>query len=259
MGESRPSLLLLDYDGTLAPFRTERSHAFPYPGVAPLLQTIIRSGSTRVVIVSGRDAGEMAPLLGVEPRPEVWGLHGLQRVRVDGSAELLQPDERTRETLRTAQRWLEYHELQHLAECKTGSVAVHWRGLDARAVEEIRNRVLLGWQPIAKPGGLDLVDFDGGIEIRSAAADKGDAVRVLLGETDPEAPAAYLGDDTTDEPAFEAMAGRGLSVLVRSRWRETAAQLWLKPPGELVDFLTRWRDCCRKRRAFSAIASEGNR
>src|ERR1700720_4309198 len=34
--------LLLDYDGTLAPFRAKRDQAYPYPGVASLLQHILR-------------------------------------------------------------------------------------------------------------------------------------------------------------------------------------------------------------------------
>src|ERR1022692_4886557 len=38
------SALLLDYDGTLAPFHTQRDQAFPYPGVALLLQEIMRDG-----------------------------------------------------------------------------------------------------------------------------------------------------------------------------------------------------------------------
>jgi hypothetical protein len=32
----------------------------------------------------------------------------------------------------------------------------------------------------------------------------------------------------------------GLSVLVRREWRETAAAVWLRPPGELKEFLEKW-------------------
>ena len=35
-------------------------------------------------------------------------------------------------------------------------------------------------------------------------ADKGDAVRTILSEMKPDTPAAYLGDDATDEHAFQA-------------------------------------------------------
>src|SRR5271155_719386 len=82
------SLLMLDYDGTIAPFRQHPERAFPYAGFSPLLQQIVRTGKTRLVIISGRDAGDVVPLLNIDPRPEVWGLHGLQRLKSDGSVEL---------------------------------------------------------------------------------------------------------------------------------------------------------------------------
>jgi trehalose-phosphatase len=245
--QSPHSLLLLDYDGTLAPFRTQRDQAIPYPGVAALLHEIVRTGRTRVVIVSGREATEIIPLLGIEPAPEVWGLHGLQRRKTNGSAQMAQLDEQSLNALLDADRWLTSQQLGHHAEYKTGSIALHWRGLSDRETENLRDRVLLGWKRIADHAHLDLLDFDGGVEIRVPAPDKGDVVRVLLSEMGPDAPTAFLGDDATDERAFEALQGRGLSVLVRPRWRRTAAQVWLKPPEELLDFLTRWLAACRGR------------
>jgi trehalose 6-phosphate phosphatase len=234
------SLLLLDYDGTLAPFRKNRDEAFPYPGFALLLQEIVCTGRTRVVVISGRDANELIPLLEIEPRPEVWGLHGLQRINPDGSVELSALDEPTIEALSAAEDWLIYQNLQHTAEFKTGSIAVHWRGLGECDAESLRGRVILGWKPIANHTHLHLMEFDGGIEIRARDADKGDAVRTIISEMAPGTPAAYFGDDTTDEHAFEAMNGRGLSVLVRPRYRGSAAQVWLKPPFEVFDVLAQW-------------------
>jgi len=67
------SLLMLDFDGTLAPFQKEREKAFPYPGIKSVLQEILEVGKTRVVIVSGRDATELIPLLAIEPHLEVLG------------------------------------------------------------------------------------------------------------------------------------------------------------------------------------------
>jgi trehalose-phosphatase len=241
------SLLMLDYDGTIAPFRKNRNEAFPYPGFSHLLQEIVRWGKTRVVIISGRDASEVVPLLEIEPHPEIWGLHGLQRLQTDGSVELSRLGAGTIEALGAAENWLLSQCLQHAAEFKTGSVAVHWRGLDANEAEAVRARVLLGWEPIAKYTRLRLMEFDGGIEIRAQEADKGAAVRTIMDEMHARIPAAYLGDDTTDEHAFQAMNGRGLSVLVRPHYRATAAQLWLKPPDEVLDLLSRWLHACQDR------------
>lgn len=238
------AVLLLDYDGTLAPFHADRDQAYPYPGVALLLQEIVRNGRTRVVVISGRDATDILPLLNIRPRPEVWGIHGLQRLRADGSTEMPRLTERTLTGLADANRWLDYQQLRHTAEFKTGSIAVHWRGLSESGVNALRARVLLGWRPIAESSGLDLLEFDGGIEMLTPEADKGDAVRAFLNEIARDTPAAYLGDDNTDESAFRAMQGRGLSLLVRPEWRQTVAQLWVTPPDELLDFLGLWLKAC---------------
>ncbi len=255
VAQAQRSLLLLDYDGTLAPFREERDRAYPYPGVAPLLQEIAGSGHTRVVIISGRDTSETIPLLGITPTPEVWGLHGLQRRKPGESVETAHIEERYLDALADAGRWLGCQHLQHTAEFKAGSIAVHWRGLSEWGVEELRGRVLAGWKLVAEHSGLELLEFDGGVEIRVPGADKGNVVQFVLSEMDADTPAAYLGDDATDERAFRTIRGRGLSVLVRPRWRQTAAELWLKPPEDLVEFLTQWLDAVRGRDALGGEAA----
>lgn len=237
---SPASLLMIDYDGTVAPFQVDKSLALPYPGVTELLREIMDQGHTRLAIVSGRDASDVVPLLRIDPAPDIWGLHGLQRRTPDGNIHTYIPDEKTDIGLRDAQRWIDYQQLQHATEVKGASVAVHWRGLDPSDAEERRGRVLMGWSSIAHQSGLRLLDFDGGLEICARHTDKGIAVRALLEEVGPDTPAAYLGDDVTDECAFRALAGRGLSVLVRQRYRKSSAQVWIHPPEDLILFLTQW-------------------
>ncbi len=238
------SLLMLDFDGTLAPFHVDRTKAFPYRGITPALQQILDTGKTRIVIISGRHADEVIPLLALDPHPEIWGLHGLQRMR-GGRSQLSGLDDATLQGLTSAEDWLRHQHLQDIAEFKAGSIAVHWRGLRTSQADFIRRRVIPAWAGIANKHELELLEFDGGLEIRSRHGDKGDAVRTLLGEMDPNTPAVYLGDDITDEDAFAALKnGGGLSVLVRPEWRPTAAQVWLKPPAEVLDFLARWLAAC---------------
>jgi trehalose-phosphatase len=236
------SVLLLDYDGTLAPFSIERQHARPYAGVVERLQQILDTGRTRLVVVTGRDAREIDPLLRLKPAPEVWGLHGLQRLRPNGACEMHEIPDRVPEALQVAQRWMVDHGMARLTEMKCGSIAIHLRSLNEHDAEELRERVLVAWFPIADRASLALVEFDGGIEMRVPDLDKGDAVRTIVQEAGPDLPVAYLGDDMTDERAFRALGARGLSVLVRPSPRKTAAHFWLKPPEELLDFLSRWLD-----------------
>ena len=242
---ARQSALVLDYDGTLARFRQDRNEAFPYPGVTPLLKEIIGTGRTRVALITGRRAHEVIPLLGVSPHPEIWGIHGLERLRGDGSYVMEPIDPYTLEALSAADEWVDSLKLQHLTEHKPGSLAVHWRGLPEDQVQGVRSRVLLGWLSIADRACLSLEQFDGGIEMRMATRNKGDALQTILTEMDVDAPVAYLGDDQTDEDAFRVLHEIGLSVLVRPEWRETAAKHWLRPPVELLAFLRDWLAACR--------------
>jgi trehalose-phosphatase len=246
VAQSPVSALLLDYDGTLAPFCLNRQQALPYPGMTALLQEIIACGRTRVVIITGRNAHEVIPLLAIHHTLEIWGCHGLERLRPDGTRETPRVEEPVMHALADADRFLRDQGLHHRAEFKTGAVALHWRGLDEATAAEIRGRVLLGWLPISQNTPMELLEFDGGIEMRMPGRDKGGAVRTILDEIGPEVPVAYLGDDLTDERAFRALGTQGLSVLVRPEWRETAAALWLRPPEGLREFLTRWLQACRE-------------
>ncbi len=240
LARAREAALLLDYDGTLAPFSVQRHRAVPYPGVSTLLRKIMDEGSTRVVMVTGRPAGEVVRLLGVYPYPEVWGSHGLQRLKPDGSCELVVVETGAREALEEAMAWLESLGLRQLAELKPGSIALHWRGLNEDTVAQLRSKVMLRWMPLSVRPGMELLEFDGGLELRVAAKSKADAVRSILGEMEEDAAIAYLGDDQSDEEAFLALRPHGLAVLTRPEWRPTAADLWIQPPKGLLDFLFDW-------------------
>jgi trehalose 6-phosphate phosphatase len=246
VAQSPVSALLLDYDGTLAPFCLNRQQALPYPGMTALLQEIIANGRTRVVIITGRNAQEVIPLLALPRSLEIWGCHGLERLKPDGTRVTPRVEEPVLHALAEADRWLRYQGLHNRAEFKTGAVAIHWRGLEEAAAAETRGQVLLGWFPIAQSTPMELLEFDGGIEMRMPGRDKGDAVRTILDEIGSKVPVAYLGDDLTDERAFLALGTLGLSVLVRPEWRKTAAAVWIRPPEGLREFLTRWLQACRE-------------
>lgn len=236
-------VLLLDYDGTLAPFRAERDQAFPWPGVRGVLDAIAARDRTRLVIISGRSIGDLLPLLGMRRTPELWGCHGWERLQADGRHEAGEISSQLEQVFARASAWANAHGLGEHLERKPASVALHWRGLDDHARTRIRSAGESSLMHLAREGGLELHEFDGGLELRLPGRNKGEAVRRLLAEEDAGAVFACLGDDLTDEDAFNVLSGRGLNVLVRRKWRPTAADLWLKPPDELLDFLNRWSGC----------------
>ena len=237
-----PRTLLLDYDGTLSPFVDDPAKAVPYPGVRSRLAALMKREGTRLVIVTGRASGEGARLLGLEPRPEIWGCHGGERLLPDG--RLIPPDIASEQQhgLEEADRIAAALGLAARLEHKPGCLAFHVRGYPPEAQAELFAAVRPDWIEVAGRSRLALNDFDGGMELRVEGFNKGDAVRRILADTEDGRRVAYLGDDLTDEDAFAALGERGLSVLVRTEPRPTTAALWLRPPEELLAFLDRCLD-----------------
>lgn len=239
-------LLLLDYDGTLAPFQVRRDRAVIYPDVEAALTQLIAADHTRIVIVSGRALADLRPLLTLDPLPELWGTHGFERLTPDGRVMQLPLPAEIRQRLEQAHALLADTRLHRRLELKPASVAVHWRGCTAAEIGRIRTLIAEHWGPLVADERLRISEFDGGQELRVVGIDKGRAVRTLIAEH-PQAAIAYLGDDLTDEDAFRALRGYGLGVLVHVNYRPTAAELWIKPPTELARFLRRWEEAATHR------------
>ncbi len=240
LADARQRVLMLDYDGTLAPFRIERDQATPYPGVREILNRILDAGQTRVVVVSGRWTQEVVPLLGLSHPLEIWGSHGWEHRQADGGWKIFTMDKQAAVGLDDARNWLVSEGLSERAEVKPACLALHWRGLNEAECHRLRARVLSRWTKLARRTGLEINKFDGGLELRVPGRNKGLVVQTILSEMDNRTAAGYLGDDLTDEDAFTALEGRGLSALVRQEFRPTRAHIWLKPPEELLEFLGRW-------------------
>jgi trehalose-phosphatase len=241
VADSEKRLLLLDYDGTLAPFKVKRDKAFPYPGIRQALRAILDTEGSRLVLISGRSTKDLLPLLQLEPHPEIWGAHGWERLFSDNRHEFSTVEEPAACALEQVEANLEGEGLAHLCEKKHGCIAIHWRGMEGSEIKELRDRFLSAWSGFARTSVLSLIEFDGGIELRARGRNKAFVVQTLLSEMGQGTVSAFLGDDRTDEEAFNALEGKGLRVMVRSEFRPTAADLWLKPPEDVLDFLKRWR------------------
>jgi trehalose 6-phosphate phosphatase len=255
--DGQQPLLLLDYDGTLAPFRVDRTKARPWTGVREALGRIQRQGRTRMVVITGRPAKEIAPLLRgnppvIDPMLEVWGLHGAERLYPDGRRVLEEAPPETQRRLNELREHLRHNNLGGQFEDKPNAAVMHWRGASPRTAKFIEMRTRELFEPISKLPGLTLLPFEGGLELR-VGRDKGDAIATLVSEAEPGAPVAFIGDDITDEAGFKAVnqaQGPHLSVLMRPEPRETSADLWLRPPSELRGLLKRWY------RAMEALAGK---
>ena len=241
-GGKDKALLLLDYDGTLAAFRVNRFTAKPWAGIRQLLNAIQQQDKTQIVVITGRPAIEILPMLALEKAIEVWGLHGWERIRPDGRRELEHLSEEAQGQIEALHGQLRRDSLGGLLETKPNAAVMHWRGVSPEKAQRIEERTLDIFRPYLKFEGFRLLEFEAGVELR-VGRDKGGAVEAILEEHGGEGPVSYLGDDLTDEAAFRVVNGcerPHISVLVKPKRRETKADIWLRPPAELRTFFRRW-------------------
>lgn len=233
--------LLLDYDGTLAPFVMDPREARLYPGVAPIIQRLIDSKTTRIVFVSGRRIEDLAPLLPFTPLPELWGSHGYEHLAPDGTRQIFCPGPASLDCLARIREAISSVLVGVRHEIKAASIALHWRGDAPARIAQIRQKITAIWREASPCGTVVMDEFDGGVEFKAHDRTKGTAVAAMIADIGV---GAYMGDDLTDEDAFPAISSVGISVLVRPHLRATSASMWIRPPEELEALLLDWEAAC---------------
>lgn len=224
------ALVAFDVDGVLAPIVTHAADARLPPGVHAALADLSRR--TTVAILSGRSLADLERLFGFPAGVHVVGSHGLEVRGDDGVA--LDADERyTFDQLELLGRkaveaagegaWLEY---------KPASVVVHTRTADPElagpAIDALARLAGMVEGAQVKPGHEV-------VELLARSASKGQALLALahrLGRS----PLVFLGDDVTDEDAFELMDAGDVSVRVGEG--PTVARYRLAGPDAVGRLLT---------------------
>jgi len=222
-------LFFLDYDGTLAPIVDDPDEATPHPDVPALLREL--DARFPVWIVTGRDLRALSSFLD-QPLPAI-GLHGAQKGVIGEEVHHLMPDDAA-EALRHLRHSVPTVEGLQVEE-KDRAFAVHYREADP---DEARRR-LSAWLD-AMPEMLDAIWGKKVVELRPEGLTKGTAVR-RIADDHPDRTPVYLGDDTTDEDAFEALQALDRpAVTVRIGEEETRADHRLAGPDEVVAYLRRY-------------------
>ena len=239
-------VFFLDYDGTLTPITEDPQDARLSKIMAATLQRL--TAQATVAIVSGRELAVIKARVGI---PDIFyaGSHGYE---VEG------PDSQPIENhigrdmipaLDAAEKQLR----KHLAdikgaslERKTYSIAVHYRCVpDAQveSVEEVLDTVLQKFTELHKKAGKKVWELQPNLDW-----DKGNAVQLILdslpqGNTGNRLP-IYIGDDVTDEDAFDSLASTGVGIVVNTgKPKPTLASYRLKNPDQVREFLDRMCDC----------------
>ena len=245
LGGARPAVFT-DYDGVLTPIVDRPEDAL----ISASMREVLRELASRcpVCVVSGRDRAVVQQLMGVDDLV-VAGSHGF---------DIWSPEAGTLEhEAGSAQEGLIENVTAELDQAVGGvpgvaiepkkiSVAAHYRLV---ADEGDRTKVREAVQQLLaeRPDELKMTPGKMVYELQPKLDwDKGRAVLYLidaLGLDGDDVIPLYLGDDITDEDAFQALKGRGIGIYVGSQTdperdgRSTAADFVLDSVAEVERFL----------------------
>ncbi|KAA8965311.1 trehalose-phosphatase [Mycobacterium sp.] len=235
--------VFFDFDGTLSEIVDRPDAARLAEGMAEVLTAL--AAHCPVAVLSGRDLADLRQRVGL---PGIWyaGSHGFELTGPDGAHHQNEAAAASIPLLeRTAAELAD--RLGHIAgvlvEHKRFGVAVHYRNAARDRVGEVTAAVRGAGQRSA----LRVTTGREVIELRpNVDWDKGKALRWVLDHIDdpagpPRLP-VYLGDDITDEDAFDAVHDDGVGIVVRHSDdgdRATAARYALDNPARVRDFAAR--------------------
>jgi alpha,alpha-trehalase len=223
--KGRRPAVFLDYDGTLTPIVADHTKALLADDMRATVAALARRCT--VVIVSGRDLARLRELVALD---SVWlaGSHGFEIAGPEDVTQGLEKGDRflpdldeLEDKLGDQLSGIEGHALER----KKYSIAVHYRNAASADVDRLRSVVdeALAEYPDLRLGqGKKVMEIGPDIDWH-----KGKAVRWIMRELDAEGAEllpVYVGDDITDEDAFQSLAGEGIGIAVRhEETRATAA------------------------------------
>ena len=237
----RAPFVCLDYDGTLSEIVSDPDAATLVDGAAEALERL--AALCPVAILSGRDLADIRDRVGL---PGIWyaGSHGFELIGPDGTYHQNDAAAAALPALETAATELR-DDLAPIpgarVEHKRFAVAIHYRNVAAEHVAEVAAAA----HRRGRQHGLRVTNGRKVVELRpNVDWGKGDALR-WIGDSIHQPGRGvpiYIGDDLTDEDAFDAIRYTGMGIVVRNDedgGRPTAAQFTLRGPREVATFLRR--------------------
>lgn len=201
-------LVAADFDGTLAPLVDDPLTARALPGAMESMGQLSRLPGVSVALVSGRSLAVLRRLTGAAEPIVLVGSHGAESSRA-GELSLDAEDGEQLTRLEAAlQELLADHPGTRL-EHKPTSVVLHTRGLPAARAQAALDTA----HTVLEDYDLHLTDGKDVLEMAVTEAGKGPALLALAAEEGAEA-ILYLGDDVTDERAFEQLPPPHVTVRV---------------------------------------------
>jgi trehalose 6-phosphate synthase/phosphatase len=204
--QARHRLLVLDYDGTLAPFAKRPQLAVPQQAVLDLLTAIASDRRNLLALVSGRSAENLDRWFGQVPQLWLLAEHGAEIKTPSVAAwEALRPQAQT-DWKRTVMPILEHFVDRipgSLVEEKKYALVWHYRMAEPEFGEWLANELVSMLEAMLAETELRAFRGEKIVEVKPVWANKGAAIERLLREQ-PDADFVFAtGDDRTDEDLFE--------------------------------------------------------
>jgi trehalose 6-phosphate synthase/phosphatase len=227
-------IILLDYDGTLVPFHKNVMGAVPDPDLLNLLQRLCDDPLNKVVITSGRDYETLDKWLGHLPL-DIIAEHGawykdhgkFWRSKKDLSSDWKQ------EILNVMNQFARRTPGASIEE-KSYSLAWHYRKVEDGLGNLRAHELMSDIKHFVSDRGLQLLQGDKVIEVKSLAINKGRAAKRWLEKEEYDFIMA-IGDDYTDEDTFKAMPEDAITIKVGSNL--SAATYYLQSHEEVRTLL----------------------
>ena len=210
---AKKRLLLLDYDGTLAPFTRVPSEAKPSTELVEQLEKMASDPKNEVVVISGRDEKTLESWLG-KLAISLVAEHGAS-IRLKGGTwqKQFNIQEGWKERIRPIMELFTSRCPGSFVEEKDNTLAWHYRN----AVAELgfnRSRELINAisQLIANTS-LQVIDGNKVLEVRQSGVDKGTTAMKLMNNCQPDF-LFSIGDDATDEDMFNILKKHGYTIKI---------------------------------------------
>ncbi|MEO5741009.1 MAG: trehalose-phosphatase [Vicinamibacterales bacterium] len=226
--QSRPPgarpLILSDFDGTLAEYQLDPKAVTLTPSRQILLQTLSARADFSSGIVSGRRISDLRDRVPAAASMFIAGLHGLEiegpgfRFLHNGVALAASGLSFLTKDLRRAVKPL----AGVFVEDNTYAVVLHVRGASTADRRHAITRFNALSEPLLSEGTVRLQPGDHVLELLpNVDWAKGDAVRAIIRHVEADTKETvwpvYIGDDRTDEDAFEEIGTNGLTIAVGKR------------------------------------------
>lgn len=237
--------LFLDYDGTLTQIVDSPRKAVLSISVKKVLRALARVPRIQLAIVTGRSMCDIKKLVGIKKMIYVAN-HGLE-IEAPGLKFVSPASNSLKKIVKNMSEELndKLSGIQGIVvENKGLTLSIHYRLAASTDLMKIRDVLRINVEPYLLRKKLKIDEGKQVLEVKPLVEwNKGDAVLWLLEKYEgkigwKDAWPIYIGDDTTDEDAFRAIKGKGLTVFV-GKLMKSHARCFLRDHNEVEEFLKR--------------------